>query len=322
MPELPEVQTVIDSLRPKLLGSTISRVILNRQDIVTPNGTDLPARLTNQTIARIDRRGKRIIFTLATGERFYIHLGMSGRLGMHRSEEPTVKHTHLVLHLMTATESSGASADRAGQGRATERDRATETDRATEPGRAGPERLDTSRLSHRKKSSNSQLELRFTDPRRFGGVWWLGHDQSPDQNMGPEPLQTRPAQLAKRLARTSRAIKNALLDQTVIAGLGNIYVDESLFTAGIHPLQLANELTPDQMARLSRAIKSTLRKALRHRGSTLRDYRDGDGLPGDFQSRHRVYDREGKPCRKCRTPIERIVLGGRSTHFCPRCQRT
>jgi formamidopyrimidine-DNA glycosylase len=314
VPELPEVQTVINSLKPRVLGAAISRVVLQRTDIVTPTGINLPARLTGQTITDLDRRGKRIIFTLATGERFYIHLGMSGRLGTHRPDEPTVKHTHLILHLITATESAGASVNE------TERGRAIERGRATEPGRAGPERLDTSRLSHRKKSSDSQLELRFTDPRRFGGIWWLGHDESPDGNMGPEPLQTRPAQLAKRLARTSRAIKNALLDQTVIAGLGNIYVDESLFAAAIHPLQPANKLTPDQIGRLSRAIKSTLRKALRHRGSTLRDYRDGDGLPGDFQSRHRVYDREGKSCRKCRTPIERIVLGGRSTHFCPRCQ--
>ena len=288
MPELPEVQTVINSLKPRVLGATILRVILNRKDIVTPTGIDLPARLTGQTITRIDRRGKRIIFTLAAGARFYIHLGMSGRLGIHRSDEPTVKHTHLILHLIA------------------------------EGGSPGPSRLGDQKTQAKRESL---VELRFIDPRRFGGVWWLRQDQSPDLNMGPEPLQTRPAQLAKRLVRTSRAIKNALLDQTVIAGLGNIYVDESLFTAAIHPLQLANRLTPDQIGRLSRAIKGTLRKALRHRGSTLRDYRDGDGLPGEFQSRHRVYDRAGKPCRTCRTPIERIVLGGRSTHFCPQCQK-
>ena len=297
MPELPEVQTVVNTLRPSLLGKTISRVTLNRQDIVTPANIDLPARLAGQTITDINRRGKRIVFTLATGEQFYIHLGMSGRLGMHPPDAPLVAHTHLVLQLHL------------------------------EPARPGPDRLETSRLSggagssRKTASAGSPLELRFTDPRRFGGIWWLGHDQSPDLNMGPEPLKTRPAQLAKRLSRTTRPIKNALLDQTVIAGLGNIYVDESLFGAGIHPLTPANQLTPEQIARLSRSIKATLRKALRHRGSTLRDYRDGDGLPGDFQSRHRVYDREGKPCRTCKTPIERIVLGGRSTHFCPRCQR-
>jgi formamidopyrimidine-DNA glycosylase len=267
MPELPEVQTIVDTLRPKMMGRRIARVLLNRQDIVTPPEIDLAARLTGRTVADLTRRGKRIVFTLDTGERFYVHLGMSGRLGMNRFHEPMASHTHLVIGV-----------------------------------------------------EGSDSELRFADPRRFGGVWWLGLELPPEGNMGPEPLATRPSQLAKRLARTTRAVKNALLDQTVIAGLGNIYVDESLFAAGIHPLTRANALSAGQVGRLSRSIKSTLRRAIRHRGSTLRDYRDADGAPGGFQSLHRVYGREGKPCRNCSTPVERIVLGGRSTHFCPRCQ--
>jgi formamidopyrimidine-DNA glycosylase len=268
LPELPEVQTVVNTLRPKLLSRKIARVQLNRQDILTPSDIDLPKLLTGRTIEDIARRGKRIVFTLDTNERFYVHLGMSGRLGMHISGHPIAPHTHLVIRL-----------------------------------------------------KDFDGELRFVDPRRFGGVWWLGRELPPEGNMGPEPMQTRPPQLARRLSRTKRAIKNALLDQTVIAGLGNIYVDESLFAAGIHPLTPANALTPDQISRLNRSIKTTLRRALRHRGSTLRDYRDANGQPGAFQSLHRVYDREGKPCHNCRTPIIRIVLGGRSTHFCPNCQR-
>ena len=267
MPELPEVQTVVDTLRPKLLGQTIARVQLNRQDIVTPAETNLPAHLASRTIKDVARRGKRIVFTLDTSERFYIHLGMSGRLGLHAPDQPMAPHTHLIIRF-----------------------------------------------------KESKIELRFVDPRRFGGVWWLGSDLPPEGDMGPEPMQTRSAQLATRLSRTTRAIKNALLDQTVIAGLGNIYVDESLFAAGIHPLTPANTLNADQIARLNRSIKTTLRRALRHRGSTLRDYRDADGAPGGFQKLHRVYARESRPCRTCRTPIKRIVLGGRSTHFCPNCQ--
>jgi formamidopyrimidine-DNA glycosylase len=138
--------------------------------------------------------------------------------------------------------------------------------------------------------------------------------------MGPEPLTIRPEQLARQLSRTRRAIKNALLDQNLIAGLGNIYVDESLFGAQIHPLARADRLTADQIRRLSRAIKSTLRRALRHRGSTLRDYVDAEGAAGSFQKLHRVYDREGLPCLNCGESIERIVVGARSTHFCPACQ--
>jgi formamidopyrimidine-DNA glycosylase len=165
----------------------------------------------------------------------------------------------------------------------------------------------------------ADYQLRFRDPRRFGGIWWMGKE-SVDQNIGPEPLTLRVHQLAKQLSRTTRAIKNALLDQSVIAGLGNIYVDESLFKAGIHPLMAANELSIQEIGKLNRAIKFTLRKALRHRGSTLRDYFDANGNPGGFQKLHAVYDRAKLPCRICKRPIQRIVLGGRSTHFCPNCQ--
>lgn len=165
------------------------------------------------------------------------------------------------------------------------------------------------------------IQVRFRDPRRFGGVWWLGHDAVHDKKMGPEPLTLKTKQLHQCLMRTSRAIKNALLDQAVVAGLGNIYVDESLFAAGIHPLIPANSLADQQVSRLNRAIKNTLRRALRHRGSTLRDYRDAQGDSGAFQKLHRVYARRGKPCCICKSEIERIVLGGRSTHFCPVCQK-
>src|SRR5205823_4823533 len=146
-------------------------------------------------------------------------------------------------------------------------------------------------------------DLRFKDPRRFGGIWWLGAN-SDEKDMGPEPLELRPAQLRQRLSKTTRAIKNALLDQRLIAGLGNIYVDESLFAAGIHPLARADKLSTDQNRRLSRAIKQTLRRALRHRGSTLRDYVDANGARGAFQNLHNVYDRAGIPCRSCKTPIK------------------
>lgn len=269
MPELPEVQTVVNTLRPVLIGRRLARVRLHRQDILTPPDIDLARKLENKGVTAIDRRGKRIVFTLDSGERFYIHLGMSGRLDVQDHGAPLQKHTHLIIEI---------------------------------------------------DSNKAGSELRFVDPRRFGGVWWLGHEESPDGTMGPEPLTIRSAALAKRLSKTTRAIKNALMDQTVLAGLGNIYVDESLFASGIHPLTPANKLTEKQVAQLTKAIKATLRRALRHRGSTLRDYRAADGTPGAFQRLHRVYDRKGKPCAKCKRPIERIVLGGRSTHFCPYCQ--
>lgn len=267
MPELPEVQTVVSTIRPKLVGRRILHVALARTDIVQPPGTDLPRLLDSRAFADVARRGKRIIVTLDNANRFFIHLGMTGRLTVCERGEPVLPHTHLTVEL-----------------------------------------------------DESNRQLRFSDPRRFGGVFWLGTAES-DEGMGPEPLSVKPRQLARLLSRTTRAIKNALLDQSVLAGLGNIYVDESLFAAAIHPLAPADTLSAEQIGRLNRAIKTTLRRALRHRGSTLRDYRDGDGNPGGFQRLHRVYGREGEPCRECRTKIERIVLGGRSTHFCPACQR-
>jgi formamidopyrimidine-DNA glycosylase len=268
MPELPEVQMVVDTLGPAIVGRVVAVVDLRRLDVLTPTRVDLVEWLVGRKIASVERRGKRIVIQLSDGNRFYIHLGMTGRVTMEDATAALLKHTHLVI-------------------------RFEKTDR----------------------------ELRFLDPRRFGGIWWLGQDDSSNTEMGPEPLALRAQQLAKQLAKTTRAIKNALLDQSVIAGLGNIYVDESLFKAGIHPLTPADELSPEQIKELNRAIKFTLRKALRHRGSTLRDYFDANGNPGGFQKLHAVYDRASQPCRKCKAPIVRIVLGGRSTHFCPNCQR-
>jgi len=266
MPELPEVQTVVDSLRPSLLARRIESVELTRRDILDPPEIDLPSLLIGRSIREIHRRGKRIVFTLDDSQRFYIHLGMTGRLSIETLTQAAAKHTHLQL------------------------------------------RFDDGAI------------LRFGDPRRFGGVWWLGDAPADDGTMGPEPLTLRAADLASRLAKTSRVIKSALLDQSLVAGLGNIYVDESLFAAGIHPLVRSDKLKAGQIVNLTRAIKATLRRALNHRGSTLRDYRDANGESGNFQKLHRVYARESQPCSKCRTPIRRIVIGGRSTHFCPICQ--
>jgi formamidopyrimidine-DNA glycosylase len=265
MPELPEVQTVVASLAPHVTGRRIIRVDLMRTDIVRPCDCDLPERLCGQTIESVERRAKRIVFSLSDGNRFYIHLGMTGNLIFARPAAERARHTHLVLAL---------------------------------PGG----------------------EVRFSDPRRFGGVFWMG-TSSDDDALGPEPLTLRPVQLYRRLQCTTRAVKTALLDQRLIAGIGNIYADEALFAARIHPQTPACDVTPAEALRLNRAIKLVLRRAIRHRGSTLRDYRDANGEGGRAQRLHRVYDREGKPCPACRTPIARIVLQGRSTHFCPKCQR-
>lgn len=182
-----------------------------------------------------------------------------------------------------------------------------------------PNKAERAAHTHLILDVGDKLQLRFRDPRRFGEIRWLGPTAG-DDKMGPEPLTMRVAQLAAKLSKTDRAIKNALMDQNVVAGLGNIYVDESLFAARIHPLTIARDLRLSQVAELTKQIKRVLKKAIHHRGSTLRDYVDAEGGKGAFQLLHNVYDRKGDPCRRCKTPIERIVLGGRSTHFCPHCQ--
>jgi formamidopyrimidine-DNA glycosylase len=166
-------------------------------------------------------------------------------------------------------------------------------------------------------------ELRFCDPRRFGGVWCLaGHKRHVGTRMGDvgvEPLDTNLGVFAELLCRR-RQIKALLMDQSVIAGLGNIYCDEALYAARIHPLTPARNIDRAQANKLLRYIKSILRKAIEHQGSTLSDYRRVGGEDGGFQQFHRVYGRERDPCHSCGTKILRIQAMGRSTHLCPRCQ--
>lgn len=175
--------------------------------------------------------------------------------------------------------------------------------------------------------SGRREELRFRDPRRFGGLWCLtpatrrhGYTGRQLGEVGLEPLTATPAPFRCALTRR-RQIKALLMDQAVIAGLGNIYCDESLYAARIHPLTIAASLNRVACASLLRAVQRTLNRAIAHNGSTLADYRNADGEPGSFQRLHRVYQREGRPCRRCRTPIVRILAAGRSTFFCPACQK-
>ena len=172
---------------------------------------------------------------------------------------------------------------------------------------------------------DGRIELRFCDPRRFGSVSYFADRAELDAflapaRLGPEPFALDPAGWRQRLAGTARSLKAVLLDQTVVAGVGNIYADEVLYEARLHPALPARQLAPRQADALRRAIARVLTHAIACGGSTIRDYVGGSGLPGTYQERHRAYGRTGQPCGRCDTPIERIVLAGRSTHFCPACQ--
>ena len=163
-------------------------------------------------------------------------------------------------------------------------------------------------------------ELRFRDPRRFGGIWLIDDDREGSlAPLGPDALTIRVPML-RRICERNRQIKALMLDQQIISGLGNIYCDEALFAARIHPLRCAADLAEGEVRRLGCCIRKTLRRAVEAGGSTLRDYRRSDGSTGMFQISHRVYGREGARCRSCGTTIERIQVAGRSTHVCPQCQ--
>jgi formamidopyrimidine-DNA glycosylase len=161
-------------------------------------------------------------------------------------------------------------------------------------------------------------ELRGIDPRRFGELGWLAAGEMVD--MGSDALAITPAEFATKVARRTSPIYNSIMDQGVLAGVGNIYACESLFGARIHPLRPANSLTSTEIKRLIQTVQETLKNAIEHGGSTIADYVGIDGKPGNFAEQHRVYDRAGKPCPVCSTPIAKVTIAGRSAYFCPQCQ--
>ena len=172
-------------------------------------------------------------------------------------------------------------------------------------------------------------ELRYVDQRTFGRLWWVPPDVDPAtvmtglQALGPEPFDDEFSvdYLRQRLGRSRRPIKNALLDQGLVAGIGNIYADEALFKSGVRPLTLCDRLGPKHLGRLHSAIREVLTTSIESGGTTFSDYRDIYGINGNYGGVAWVYDREGLPCRVCGTAIQRLKLAGRSAHYCPQCQR-
>lgn len=172
-------------------------------------------------------------------------------------------------------------------------------------------------------------ELRFVDQRTFGQMWWVPPDREPKsvmtglQQLGPEPFSPEfsPTYLGQQLRHRRRPIKNALLDQALVAGVGNIYADEALFLSGIHPQSLCTALKRTQIGKLHANLIHVLEVSIEAKGTTIRDFRNVEGINGNYGGMAQVYGREGEACRNCATPIQRIRLAGRSAHFCPQCQR-
>lgn len=286
MPELPEVETIRRTLAPILIEATILAALpgSHPEGILTLPWSEFARRLRRQAICELERRGKYLALRLASGERLLIHLGMTGELSVSRPDVPTERHCHLALVLRT--------------------------------GRTLPPTLVDRR---------QRFLLRYHDIRRFGRVSLLTPEEwrMLSAKLGPEPLDPalEASQFWQELARHCAPLKAVLLDQTVLAGVGNIYADEALFAAGLHPLRRSNELTLPEVERLLVALRDVLNAALSSHGTTIRDYRDGRGQPGGYQARLQVYGkRPGTPCPRCGTPLERCRVAGRTTTFCPSCQ--
>ncbi|MEO1532044.1 MAG: bifunctional DNA-formamidopyrimidine glycosylase/DNA-(apurinic or apyrimidinic site) lyase [Pseudomonadota bacterium] len=291
MPELPEVETVRRGLVPVLEGARLARVVQRRADLRWPLPERFAARLEGRRVLGLGRRAKTMLADLDDGVTWLIHLGMTGRV------------------LVSAPEAAEAPLEMVGGF----------VHRTPEP---GPH-------DHIEIETDSGARLVYNDVRRFGAMdLWPSAEIAAHPwlvKLGPEPLGNAfgGAVLVERLAGKATPVKAALLDQRVVAGLGNIYVCEALHRSGIHPRRIAGSIGAPRVHRLAEEVRATLEEAIAAGGSTLRDYRHADGELGYFQHSFRAYGREGEPCRRegCSGKILRIVQSGRSSFYCSRCQR-
>ena len=283
MPELPEVETVLRGLAPVLEGRTIVKAKVNRPDLRWPFPENMAGRISGQQISKLWRRSKYILVDLSSGESLLVHLGMSGRILISGDPLGTFVHDHPAAQ----------------------------------------------KHDHVVFDIDNGARVTFNDPRRFGAMDLLstdGADHHPLlRDIGPEPLSNafNETYLIERLKGKKSAIKSVLLDQKIVAGLGNIYVCEALYRAGISPKRLAGKTAQKRLAALVPIIRQVLDEAINAGGSSLRDFRQADGELGYFQHSFNVYGREGLPCVTdgCDHVVQRIVQSGRSSFYCKNCQK-
>ena len=295
MPELPEVETTVRALRQPLVGRVILDIWNDWPKHLTPALPEFRQRIQGKCIQAIERRAKYLVFTLSdysknpTEKKRGSTFSESWNLSQRDSEEGETLLIHLKMtgHLAVVAPEEPA-------------DKHVHTIFTLDDGR----------------------ELRFRDTRKFGRVYLLSEAQTVLGKLGPEPLSEAftPDILHQKLLGRKRVIKPLLLDQAFVAGIGNIYADEALHRAGIHPLRISNTLSTAESDALHAAIQKVLAQAIRREGSSIDNYRKPDGNRGEMQNDLMAYDRAGEICFRCSGIIERIVLGGRSTHFCSGCQ--
>ena len=288
MPELPEVETVVRQLEPELEGRRIERLeVLDERWSRPVPPAELGASVSGRTIEGLGRRGKYLLLALDGGRTLVMHLRMTGNLILREGEE-----------MLDPSE-----------GR-----RLYESERSTEE-----------RHLRARFLLEDGREVWFTDPRRFGEAFLLDDVDLEARfagKVGVEPLSPgfTPEALAAMASGRTAPLKSFLLDQSGVAGVGNIYADEALFRARLHPLSSAGSMKPEHLEALRDAVVAALEAGIDHGGSSIEDYRDGRGEKGTMQDEFLVHTREGEPCPSCGTEIVRIVVSGRSTYFCPSCQ--
>ena len=293
MPELPEVETVRRGLEQKLKNFIIKRVEICRDSTVAYpfENKDFIEGLKNSLIYKWDRRGKYLIAELKKIERNNINIA---------NEDNFISNGVLVVHLrMTGY--------------------FTFNNMITNPCKHTRIRLFDSKNN----------ELRYIDVRSFGQMWWVRKELLPTNiikglgSLGPEPFSDNfnINYLTKIISKKTRSIKSILLDQTIVAGIGNIYADESLYAAGISPFREARTIKKHELKKLKVAIVDVLKKSIGAGGTTFSDFRDLEGENGNFGLQTNVYRRTGKKCRKCKNIVERQKISGRSTHWCRKCQK-
>src|SRR5580704_2224843 len=299
MPELPEVETIARGLAKRVNGDVIESVWLgSKPEPLKSPAAEIAGTLESSRIVDVRRVGKHIVFDLESGAGRGLRRSMRKPAGLHparpglrpgpTSAHPTSTKAQWIVHLgMT--------------GRMLVCESAAEIEKHT----------------HAVAKLASGRELRFVDPRRFGRLS-VSHDFAAS---GSEPLEVELERFVELFHGRKTPIKSALLNQNLLSGVGNIYADESLFRAGIRPRRRAASLTREDLRRLYLAVREVLREAISLGGSSVSDYVDADGEEGFFQLQHRVYGREAEPCLVCKAAIKRVVIAGRSSHYCPVCQR-
>jgi formamidopyrimidine-DNA glycosylase len=323
MPELPEVETIARGLAKRVTGDVVESVWLGqKKEPLKSPASEIVAALEQSRVAAVRRMGKHIVFDLEQDQRV-------GRTNVGRTL-PSAGSGQALSAKGRGAKKLLASAAKLTQASPTLSAEADKSVGPTQPkaqwivhlGMTGrlqvcEPQAEVEKHTHAILRLASGRELRFVDPRRFGRLSVSSNFEAG----GIEPLDIDLDRFVALFRGRKTSIKSALLNQKLLRGVGNIYADESLFRAGIRPRRRASSITSEQLGKLFVAVKEVLKEAIALGGSSISDYVDADGEEGFFQLQHLVYGREGEPCLVCKTPIKRIVIAGRSSHYCLKCQR-